>query len=127
MLWKSGDKERKKQKNIERKQNYDRVYQLHKDAMFLCYVDDVYMEEYKGDSYVKLEVMVAIGEGHIGEKYSLYDCKGRYKADVEIEEFYVGADSVDKLCASDSKVVIYPKQQNIVYKAGDVLCKLRRN
>lgn len=127
MLWKSGDKERKKQIKIERKQDYDRVYQLHKDAMFLCYVDDAYMEEYKGDAYVKLEVTVAMGEGLISEQYALYDCKGRHKAEVEMEEFYVGADSVDKLCASDKKVAIYPKQQDIAYKAGDILCKQRRN
>lgn len=65
------------------------------------------------------------GKGRVDEKYYLYDCDGNLKAELDIDEFYAGTNSVDILEAADRKVAIYPKQQNIRYKAGDILCKLK--
>lgn len=125
MFWNRADKEKKQLEKQRRKEDFDRVYKLHQNAQFLCYVNEAYTEEYNGDTVIKLEGCMASGEGTVHEKYGLYDCKGRLKAELDIDEFYVGTDSVTKLVADDKKVAIYPKQQNVNCKAGDLLCKLK--
>lgn len=124
MFWKRLDREKKKIEKAKKKEAYDRVLALHQNAQFLCYIDEVYTEEYNGVPVMKLEGIVALGKGTIHEKYSLYDCKGRLKTEIEIEEFYIGGDSVEELIAEDKKIAIYPKQQCENCCAGDVLCKL---
>ncbi len=124
MFWKRLDREKKKIEKAKKKEAYDRVLSLHQNAQFLCYIDDAYTEEYNGVPVMKLEGFVTLGKGTIHEKYGLYDCKGRLKTDLEIEEFYIGGDSVEELVAEDRKIAIYPKQQHENYQAGDLLCKL---
>lgn len=124
MFWNRKDREKKELAGMKKKKEYEKVYWLHQQASFLCYIDDVYTEEYGGSVCIKLEGTMASGEGMISDKFVLYDCRGRRKAAIEIDEFYVGADSVEKLDSSDDKIVIYPKQQEISYKTGDILCKL---
>lgn len=125
MFWNRNDREQKRLAKKKRKENYDRVYKLHEDAKFLCYIDDAYTEEFEGKVCIKLIGSMASGEGTVQEQYSLYSCEGRWKAEIDIDEFYVGADSVDKLESSDKAVAIYPKQQDVKYMVGDVLCKLK--
>ncbi|MBO5088872.1 MAG: hypothetical protein J6C01_09365 [Lachnospiraceae bacterium] len=125
MFWNRTDREKKKLEKQKRKEAYDRVYQLHQNAQFLCYINEAYTEEYDGDAVIKLEGSMTLGEGTAHEKYGLYDCKGRWKAELDIDEFYIGGDSVEKLEAADKRVAIYPKQQDVNYSAGDLLCKLR--
>lgn len=125
MFWNRKDWEQKKIAKIKRKENYNRVYKLHKEAEFLCYIDDVYTEEFEGVMCIKLIGSMASGEGTVHERYSLYSCEGRWKAEIDIDEFYVGADAVEKLESSDETVVIYPQQQDVKYMAGDILCKLK--
>lgn len=126
MFWKRNDREQKRLAKKKRKENYDRVYKLHEEAKFLCYIDDAYTEEFEGKECIKLIGSMASGEGTVQERYSLYSCEGRWKAEIEIDEFYVGADSVNKLESSDKTVAIYPKQQDVKYVVGDMLCKLKR-
>lgn len=126
MFWNRKDREQKRLAKIKRKENYDRVYKLHEEAEFLCYIDDAYTEEFEGKMCIKLMGSMASGEGTVHEQYSLYSCEGRLKAEIDIDEFYVGADSVDKLESSDETVAIYPKQQDVKYMVGDMLCKLKR-
>lgn len=124
MFWNREEREKKKIAKQKRKEAYDRVYQLHQNSSFLCYIDNAYLEEYQGKQYVKLSGSMALGEGSVSEQYKLYDCTGRFKAEINVEEFYVGNDSVQTIVADDKDVAIYPKQQDISYKAGDLLCKL---
>lgn len=113
-------------KNKEKqKENYDRVYRLHEQALFLCYIDDAYMETYNGKEYMKLLGIVAKGEGHVLDAYELFDCNGRKKADITMEELYVGQNKVEEIKGGDAPVALYPKEQDISYKAGDILCKLQ--
>ena len=126
MFWNDAKRQKKMLAKQKKKEAYDRVLQLHKQAEFLFYIDDAYLEEYEGNQCVKLEGAIASGEGLVKERYSLYDCEGRLKAEVEIDEFYVGAESVEKLVADDKNVVIYPKHQKVVYRAGDILCKQKK-
>ena len=124
MFWNRKDREQKKLAKQKQKEQYARVYKLHEEAEFLCYIDEVYTEMFEGKMCIKLIGSMASGEGTVHEHYSLYSCEGRLKADVDIDEFYVGADSVDKLESSDKTVAVYPKQQDVKYMAGDMLCKL---
>lgn len=118
-------KEQKQERQKKRQENYDRVYELHAQAAFLCYINDVYMEPYKGDSFVKLEGVVARGTGRVTDVYRLYDCNGRYKAEVHMEELYLGQNAVESLQGGDKRIALYPKEQDIAYQAGDLLCKLK--
>lgn len=113
----------KRRKQKKSNPDYDRVYQLHKQAEFLCYIDDAYMEKYQGKEYVKLLGIVAIGRGLISDTYQLYNCKGQKKADITMEELYVGQNRVEEIQGGDKPVALYPKQQEISYIAGDILCK----
>ncbi len=124
MFWNRENREKKKLAKMKRQEAYDRVYKLHQDATFLCYIDEVCEEEYQGEQCIKLVGSMAIGEGTVEEQYSLYSCEGRWKATVDIDEFYIGADSVEKLESSDKVVAVYPKQRDISFKAGDILCRL---
>lgn len=123
MFWKREEKEKRKLARERKKATYDRVRKLHQEADFLCYIDEVSLEEYEGTTYVKLIGSMAVGEGTIHEKYLLYSCEGREKAKLDIDEFYVGADSVEKLESGDQTVAIYPKQVKGDFRAGDILCK----
>jgi len=127
MFKKRDAREKKKLDKLKKQEAYDRVYQLHQQAQFLCYIDEAYMEEYNGELVMKLEGCMASGAGTVHEKYGLYNCYGRWKADIDIDEFYVGQDRVEKLEGADKRIAIYPQQQDIRYKAGDILCKLRRD
>lgn len=124
VFWKQKNSQSKRQQKEKRKQVYERVLQLHKHAAFLFYVDDVILELYHGQECVKLVGTVAIGNATLDQSYELYSCTGIKKADIEVEEFYVGADAVKILMAGDKTVAIYPRQSEVSYKAGDVLCKL---
>ena len=126
MFWSREEKEKKKLAKLKRQEAYDRVYKLHQEAEFICYIDEICEEEYQGELCVKLVGNIAMGEGTVQEQYSLYSCEGRWKGTVDIEEFYVGADKVNQLDGSDKQVAIYPKQRELAFKAGDILCKLRR-
>lgn len=109
----------------KRKQKYDRVYALHEQADFLCYINDAYPEEYNGVVSMKLEGVVAKGKGKCSDTFQLFDCGGRKKADITMDELYLGNDSVEQLEGGDKRVALYPKQQEISYRAGDILCKLK--
>ncbi len=124
MFWKQKNNASNRQQKEKRKQAYDRVLQLHKQASFLFYVDDVIFELYNGEQCVKLVGTVASGSTTLEEQYELYSCTGIKKADVQPEEFYVGADAVMNLMAGDKTVAIYPQRSNVIYQAGDILCKL---
>lgn len=115
----------KKKKKVVQNENYQRVYQLHEQAEFLCYINESYLEAYQGQEYRKLEGVVAKGTGMVTDCYGLYDCNGRKKADVTMEEFYVGQNSVEQLVGGDKRVALYPREQDVEYVAGDILCKLK--
>jgi hypothetical protein len=115
-------KEADSRKKKKRQENYDRVYRLHEQAEFLCYIDDAYKENYKGTDYVKLEGVVAKGKGSVEDEFFLFDCNGREKGHTAMEELYVGNNSVAQLEGGDKKVALYPKEQNLNYRAGDLLC-----
>lgn len=120
-----GKKKQEHQMKKRRKQaEYARVYALHEQAVFLCYINEAYMEEYQGRAFVKLEGLAAKGTAKVGDTFKLYDCKGRFKAEVTMEELYCGKDSVKQLEGGDKRVALYPVEQEISYCAGDILCKL---
>jgi hypothetical protein len=115
-------KEADSRKKKKRQENYDRVYRLHEQADFLCYIDEAYKENYKGTDYVKLEGVVAKGKGSVEDIFFLFDCNGREKGHTAMEELYVGNNLVKQLEGGDKKVALYPKEQNLNYRAGDLLC-----
>lgn len=125
MFWNRENREKKKLAKIKKQEAYDRIYRLHQEATFLCYIDEVCLEEYEGNRCIKLVGTMALGEGTVDEKYRLYSCEGKLKSELDIEEFYVGADATKKLECDDKTVAIYPKPLDVSYKAGDILCKLR--
>lgn len=114
----------KKEEKEKRQKIYDRVYALHEQAEFLCYINDAYKEEYQGKYLMKLEGLVAKGVGRVEDTYYLYDCEGRKKAEITMDELYLGMNSVEQLEGGDKRAALYPKEQDIPYKAGDILCKL---
>ena len=116
---------KKNRKKNQKNENYDRVYQLHQQAEFIFYVDDAYPETYKGSSYIKLLGIVAKGTALVSDTFFLYDCNGRKKADVTMEELYVAASKVEAVTGGDKPVALYPKEQDVDYKAGDILVKLK--
>lgn len=124
VFWNRKSNERRQLEKEKRRQTYERVLQLHKRASFLFYIDEVILESYVGKDCVKLVGNVATGSATVGEQFELYSCNGMKKADVHAEEFYVGADRVDALVAEEKTVAVYPIQNDIPYKAGDILCKL---
>lgn len=124
MFWSRETQEKKKLAKQRRQEDYDRVYKLHKEAKFLCYIDEVCAEEYEGKMYKKLIGTMASGAGTVSEQYMLYSSRGRLKGMVDVEEFYIGADAVEKLECFDKTVVVYPRQQDLEYQSGDILCKL---
>lgn len=114
----------RRKKNEKKEKQYARVYELHEKSTFLCYIDDVYQEAYEGRSCVKLEGVVALGIGTVEDTYVLYSCTGKKKAEITVDEFYIKNDSVKQLEAGDKRVAIYPKDQDVAFCAGDMLCKL---
>lgn len=120
-------KQRKQREKESRKRAYDRVYALHEQADFLCYINDAYQEAYKGKSYVKLEGLVAKGIGRVEDIFFLFDCTGKQKGQITMEELYLGTNSVEKLEGGDKKVALYPREQDLDYQSGDILCKLNGN
>ena len=117
-----GKSAKKQKERMKRKKIYDRVYAIHENARFLCYIDDAYEESYNGVVSVKLEGVVAIGVGCLSDTFLLFDCEGKQKATVTMEELYVGRDSVDRIEGGEKRVALYPKEQQISYRAGDLLC-----
>lgn len=115
---------KKQQDKERRKQIYDRVYALHQQADFLCYINDAYPEAYNGSTAIKLEGIVAKGTGLVEDTYLLFDCNGRQKAEITMEELYLESNSVKQLQGGDKRVALYPKEQEVNYQAGDMLCKL---
>ena len=121
------NKEKSKRKNAERasrKKAYDRVYALHENAEFLCYINDAYHEKYNGSVSIKLEGTVAKGIGHFKDTFLLFDCNGRRKAVITMEELYCGSNRVEQLEGGDKLVALYPNEQEVDYLAGDILCIL---
>lgn len=118
---------KKKEINQKQQDNYNRVYQLHQDAFFLYYIDDAYLEPYDGGKFMKLEGVVAKGTAKPTDTLILYNCNGRKKASITAEEFYVGQSKVELLEGGDKKVAIYPKEQDVDYIAGDMLCIMKEN
>ena len=117
--------ERKRQIKKRRKENYDRVYALHEQAEFLCYINDVYPETYQGKESIKLEGLVAKGIGTVEDTYLLYSCNGVKKAEITMEELYLGSNKVECLEGGDKRVALYPNEQDAPYRPGDILCKLK--
>ncbi|MCM1498826.1 MAG: hypothetical protein NC124_10220 [Clostridium sp.] len=115
---------KKQQDRERRKKIYDRVYALHQQADFLCYINDAYPEKYNGGIYIKLEGVVAKGTGGLDDTYRLFDCNGRQKAEITMEELYLENNSVKELQGGDKRVALYPREQEVNYQAGDILCKL---
>ena len=115
---------KKQQDRERRKQIYDRVYELHQQADFLCYINDAYPEKYNGGTYIKLEGIVARGTGKLEDTYLLFDCNGRQKAEITMEELYLENNSVKQLQGGDKRAALYPREQEVNYQAGDILCKL---
>lgn len=126
MIFNKENRHRKEIQRQKRKEKYDKVYALHEQADFLCYINDAYLEEYKGGRFVKLEGLVAAGTGSLEDTFWLFDCEGRQKGQVTMDELYLGTDSVKQLTGGDKKVALYPKEQDIPYQAGDILCKLKQ-
>jgi len=111
-----------KKKDKDKKQEmYDRVMALHEEADFLCYINEAYKELYQEENCAKLEGCVAMGVGHVQDEYELYSCSGRKKANVTMLELYVGNNKVEQLEGGDKVVALYPKEQELDYKAGDIL------
>lgn len=122
------DKENRQKKKIQkqkRKEKYDKVYALHEKAAFLCYINDAYPEKYDGVVSMKLEGVVAKGTGQLEDVFLLFDCEGRKKAVITMEELYCGNNSVNQLEGGDKRVALYPREQEVPYCAGDILCKLK--
>ncbi len=117
-------RQKRKLEKEHRKKAYERVYALHEQAVFLCYINDAYAEQFQDMVSVKLEGVVAKGIGTLEDTYILFDCEGNRKAEITMEELYLGTNSVNRLEGGDKKVALYPKEQNISYQAGDILCKL---
>ncbi|MDD6069495.1 MAG: hypothetical protein PUC12_01595 [Clostridiales bacterium] len=117
--------EKKRLQKQRRQENYNRVYTLHEQAEFLCYINDVYPETYQGKVSVKLEGLVAKGIGNVKDTYLLYSCNGEKKAEITMEELYLGSNKVECLEGGDKRVALYPNEQNVPYKSGDILCKLK--
>ena len=115
--------EKKDSEKQRRKEIYDRVYMLHEKATFLCYIEDAYLEKYEGKQYMKLEGTVAKGVGTVEDVFLLFNCNGRKKAEVTMEELFCGTNSVKQLEGGDKRVALYPKEQELPYQAGDMLCK----
>ncbi len=118
-----GRSEYKKKMEERRKKAYDRVYKLHQKATFLFYVNDAYIERYEGTDYVKLEGEVAKGKGRRKDSFELYDCEGRKKAGITMEEMYCGTDSVEEIEEDNRRIALYPREQDVPYQAGDMICK----
>lgn len=118
-------REKKRRIKQRRQENYDRVYALHEQAEFLCYINDVYPETYQGKTSVKLEGLVVKGVGNVEDTYLLYSCNGEKKAEITMEELYLGSNKVECLEGGDKRVALYPNEQDVSYKPGDVLCKLK--
>ncbi len=121
------DKEYRHKKKIEkqkRKEKYAKVYALHEKAAFLCYINDAYPEKYNGVVSIKLEGVVVKGTGQLEDTFLLFDCEGRKKAVITMEELYCGSNSVNRLEGGDKRVALYPREQEVAYCAGDILCKL---
>ncbi len=111
-----------RKKNAAGQQAYQRVFELHQRAQFLCYINEAYLEPNGEAMCMKLEGIVARGTGTLGDRYQLYDCRGRKKAEITMEELYLGRDSVPSLQGGDKRVALYPKEQEVPYMAGDLLC-----
>lgn len=125
MFFDKKSKEIKKKRKEYQKKIYQRVYELHQEAEFLCYINDAYLETDQNEKYMKLEGIVATGIGRIEDTFLLYDCDGNQKGIVKMLEFYLGNQSVSQLEGGDQKVALYPEEQGLPYKAGDILCKLK--
>ena len=124
MFLNKDNRQKKKIQKQKRKEKYDKVYALHEKAVFLCYIDDAYPEKYDGMMSMKLEGVVAKGTGRLEDTFLLFDCEGRKKAVITMEELYCGSNSVKQLEGGDKRVALYPKEQEVSYSAGDILCKL---
>lgn len=124
MIFNKENRHRKEIQRQKRKEKYDKVYALHEQADFLCYINDAYLEKYKGKEFMKLEGIVAKGTGCLDDTFLLFDCEGRQKAVITMEELFCGQESVKQLESGDKRVALYPKEQEIPYRAGDILCKL---
>lgn len=124
MIFNKENRHRKEIQRQKRKEKYDKVYALHEQADFLCYINDAYLEKYKGKEFMKLEGIVAKGTGCLDDTFLLFDCEGRQKAVITMEELFCGQESVKQLEGGDKRVALYPKEQEIPYRAGDILCKL---
>lgn len=111
-----------KKKSAARQQADQRVYELHEQAQFLCYINEAYREPNGDVMCMKLEGIVAKGTGTLQDRYQLYDCRGRWKAEITMEELYLGQDSVTSLQGGDKRVALYPREQEVSYMAGDLLC-----
>lgn len=118
-------KDKRAAKQHKRQQQYDRVYALHEQAEFLCYINDAYVESYQGTEAVKLEGLVAKGKGSVEDTYFLYSCNGQKKAEITMEELYLGGNQVECLEGGDKRAALYPREQEVSYKAGDIVCILK--
>lgn len=124
MFWNKEKQKRKDEEKKRRKEAYSKVYSLHENAEFLCYINDAYPEKYNGKVSIKLEGVVAKGTGCLEDTFLLFDCNGRQKAVITMEELYCGSNSVSQLEGGDKRVALYPNEQEVDYRAGDMLCKL---
>lgn len=120
-------KEERQLKRSKQKEAYARVYALHEQADFLCYINDAYMEPYGGKDCIKLEGLVAKGTGKVTDTFRLYSCRGNFKAEITMVELYNGANPVEQIEGGDKRVALYPREQQVAYKAGDILCKQRNS
>ena len=118
-------KQNRKLEKVHRKEIYSRVYDLHEKAEFLCYINEAYMERYNGRESIKLEGIVVKGVGKLQDTFWLYNCEGTKKADITMEELYLENNSVKQLEGGDKRVALYPREQEIPYRAGDILCKMK--
>lgn len=115
---------RNKEEKKRREEAYSSVYFLHENAEFLCYINDAYTETYNGRVSIKLEGIVAKGTGCLEDTFLLFDCNGRQKAAITMEDLYCGSNRVNQLEGGDKRVALYPNEQEVDYRAGDILCKL---
>lgn len=125
MFYDKAYRQKKKVEKQKRQEKYAKVYALHEKAVFLCYINDAYPEKYDGVVSMKLEGVVAKGVGQLEDSFLLFDCEGRKKAVITMEELYCGNNSVNQLEGGDKRVALYPREQGVPYCAGDILCKLK--
>ncbi len=106
------------EKSIAYEEAKKRVMELHNNAVFLMYINNVYIEN---ASEQIIEGIVAIGKAEVDKEFSIYSCEGKYVTKVTIEEVYKDGDIVKVLEAEDREIKIYLKDIDDKLIAGQIM------